>query len=141
MEENMVNYMANTNMTEFIEDFRKLMKGRFGVDVKVKVKSNIPITQLVSYICDCLGCKIDDLVSRRRNNDLRTYRQMAQGLCILYGHEPQKVANYFGFDRTTILHSVEVNEQRVRENPYWRDKFKELITLIDKNERHFYPAN
>ena len=75
--------------------------------------------------------KIDDILAKTRKADIVFPRQVAMALCVdLTNHTPAAIGKAFLRDRTTVLHAVEVVNERKAIDPEFRNEYEGLKMMI-----------
>jgi hypothetical protein len=94
------------------------------------------LADLTQAVCECLGLSRQALMSRSRRQRLVHARQLAMSLGYnLAGASVSDLARYFGRDRATVYHAVQVTAQRLTQPRYqhlrdvWQQIHKEFHVM------------
>jgi chromosomal replication initiator protein len=100
-------------------------------DIIVTRQKNITVKSIIQVTADNFGLKTDDILSKKRTQDVALTRQVAMYLCrMLTDLSLPKIGESFGGrDHTTVLHAFKKIDSLITEN----SDFKNRIELIKNN--------
>lgn len=111
------------------------LQNTFGMPLKLFVAESdftFSIDAIVKLVSDSLGVPVVNIVSQSREEVGREARQIAMYLCKKYIPKvtPKDIGEYFGKERTTVIHSYEKVEDLLVSNDA---KILAKLTLCEKN--------
>lgn len=151
IEEDVISYIAhkvNTNIRELLGAFtnvtayRKLFVGADTITLEIAEKalnnvSGAAVNEILSIdkiqqiVCDTFGIQRDDLISKKRNKPLSTYRQIAEYLCRKYLKSTtltEIAQNFGGQNHTSVRTAVDKIQTALSNNE------KDICKLVSEVE-------
>lgn len=94
-------------------------------------QQQIPVANIQKTAARHYKISEDDMLSKSRKANIAFPRQVAMALCVeLTNHSPANIAATFNRDRTTVLHAVEVVNDKKNIDPEFRKEYEGLKMMI-----------